>query len=471
MAVLFTLLTIALVPAVQASADPDTKGDASIMILGGITFMMLIYYYVNCHHKAVALNTWALVSTAVSIFCAVLFYSAVTKLVNFIFGLDEPTVPPTTGNIVNSAVQFVTWWFIVELVLFFVRHSLLHLKGYGTIGGHIMGFAALQVCGELCQIAPFNTAPYFTVLIICFEIGAIAALFMASKSLFNCVIDEDDDEGAWHAQAHDTGMDFFGLTTGFMLAWLVRFCIVGNWWSEHPLVIPTIDGELGGHSTLYVLTLFGFGIFFLLLSVLLAVSHSGNEGRYTALIEWGSSTISMAAAFCLLFSIMWAVRDDWSVVLCHVLVACLLTLIGMVFVIFISFTAQYAPGWSDDLRALRGAFSGVSLAVGLSWEKVFDASLDGIHDSFLLEKFSDRGKDAIVCMMAFALFFIVFPAWMVYMLTKSDADLQKALSISLARGPLPCMACCCDDGLYDDDMYPGSAETDTSRQDMLGATS
>merc|ERR1719235_855442 len=113
------------------------------------------------------------------------------------------------------------------------------------------------------------------------------------------------------------------------------------------------------------------------------------------------------------------------------------------------------------VKAARAAVSALALAVGLAWEKVFDAAMDAVGD--MVSKNITTTDHTIPLSELVQIFFtyfyllIVFPAWMMYILPKTDPDIQKKMSKALADGPLPCRACFCDSDLYDD-VYEGYDE-------------
>jgi hypothetical protein len=96
--------------------------------------------------------------------------------------------------------------------------------------------------------------------------------------------------------------------------------------------------------------------------------------------------------------------------------------------------------------AMRGVNNAISLAMGLSWEKVFDGGSDGLGE--FMPAGNDNSTLQTVVKLGFVL--IVFPAWMVYMLPNADDDIKAAMADVLAKGNLPCSACWNDEDLYDE---------------------
>merc|ERR1712070_1090146 len=94
------------------------------------------------------------------------------------------------------------------------------------------------------------------------------------------------------------------------------------------------------------------------------------------------------------------------------MVAMTWSFIFIVAVFAFSVGLQFSSGSFKTL--LRGEFTAVGIAVGLSWEHLFDTSLEGIAESV------DEGLYAKVWMACFTFLLaaIVFPAWVVYILPR-----------------------------------------------------
>merc|ERR1711971_1226929 len=97
---------------------------------------------VNAHHRLIVDSTWSMLSSTLSIFCAVLTNQFVNTIFKHLWQLkhSDDGLPPTLKHISSSVVQLIIWWFSVVFSLFLLKGSSLHLKGFGTIFGHILGF-------------------------------------------------------------------------------------------------------------------------------------------------------------------------------------------------------------------------------------------------------------------------------------------------------------------------------------------
>merc|ERR1719238_794750 len=107
------------------------------------------------------------------------------------------------------------------------------------------------------------------------------------------------------------------------------------------------------------------------------------------------------------------------------MLACMVTAYGMsifgiVSVFFLDFLNQKGWGEHDALDALVTA---IGLLIGLCWEQTFDVAVETI-----VEMHHDKGiifQDCVLFGMSLCLVLVVLPAWMVYILPKTDEELQK----------------------------------------------
>jgi len=142
------------------------------------------------------------------------------------------------------------------------------------------------------------------------------------------------------------------------------------------------------------------------------------------------SLIANLASFCMLDALSWSVLPGAPSEVASKLAVCIeISMIAMIVVVIVAIVDLFAK---EAQLALKGAYVGLGLAVGVSWEKTFDAAVDGL-DAF---GFNEPRK----ALISFFLLAIVFPAWMLHMLTKSDPELRKIYQ----KNPPPLWGVCCD---------------------------
>jgi hypothetical protein len=416
---------------VTNTTSPDSKEDvgyAAVTLLGATAFIMLIFYLANAHVKQIQSQTWSMLAAAVSIFVAVMTNNVINFIISHAFGLkdDDGDTPPGFGEIFSSVLQVLGYWVIVTSLLFCFRTSVIRLKGYGTIGGHIMGFASIGLWTKVCALSPFRTSAWWilpVVLLIyllcmsCFVVffrNLGSCLAKASKSV------SEADEDRWHEQSSDTGTDFISLGMAFITTTWIKFLI---WGEFDPALTDAKKSRDPGQ--VWILAIVAF-VFMILSIGMTFVGHSKGTGCVTDVLTTVFATIS---AMCWLDTWNWWLMPGVAELIGRLRIAITLSMLAVLGVLLVGFSDRCC---NIAKRALRGAFTGFALAVGSSWEKTFDASVDA------LEEFGVKGlRKTLITLL---LVCIVFPAWMSYILPKSDADLQKEYK---GKTP-PFWACCCD---------------------------
>jgi len=308
-------------------------------------------------------------------------------------------------------------WYLVIVILFRVSSSLIHLKGFGTVGGHILGFAALNVYGKLALTTSFCGNPMMTLLTVFIALFTMTLLFGSSKLIGGCMGSHmsDEDHDRWHDQSLDTGNDFYALCLGFLITMWMRFQMSGK--------IPSIDGELGGATSSDVWLLSCLGVALVCLSSAFGAVQSHIEDQESNIahsVAFATSIVADAAAFSLLFAAMWYFGDMIPVeTMAHLIVALFFSSVAIVWIDIVHFVFGRC-GCGNLTGLLKGTFTAVGLAVGFSWEKTFDSAVDGVsHGAWLGQSDSDK------LLFSVFLLLVVFPAWMVYVLPKADEDLRK----------------------------------------------
>lgn len=416
-------------------------GESALLLVGSIAFVMVLFYLVNSHVKTIVSHTWSMINLSVSIFSAVVSYNVVSKLIEL--GLE--TVDGSPGRILSRFLQLFGWWILVAGLLFCARDSPLHLLSHGTIGGHILGFAAIYLFGDICLSEFFKTSPWMVLLVIPIAWVTIVLLF-STTIICRTAIKDDEDGGidAWHDQSKDTGTDFLSMATAFLIVFFFRWLLID------PDGPPTIDGELGlaPSKGIYLLLL---STLFLFLSAIVAAAHHHIPAFF---MDFISTTVATSAAFLLIFGYMWRVGETGSELFSQFKVAMLISIYAVAFLLLVVLFKTHCM--RENLKGgLGGAFdpiwTGIGLAVGLSWEKVFDASMDGFSDYVSKQEGgNEKGAKIIEILFMVVVILVVVPAWQVYILPKADDGLQKKMSNALSQGSLPLRAFCCDEDLYDD---------------------
>lgn len=417
----------------------EMVGEMSALLFGAVAFVMVIFYLVNSRAKLIRETTWDVINLSVSIFVAVLSYNVVSRLINLAGGLKEEE--EGTALLTCKFLQLIGWWLFVVIVLFIMKDNLLQSKAHGTIGGHILGFAAISAFGNLAQSGWFNESPWRVLLVLLIYFVVFTMLFFSSyvvRVIFEKVAPDDEDGmDTWHDQVKDTGTDFFSMGTAFLIVFFIR-------WKLHDDKIVTIDGELGV-ATDKAWILIGLGWIFVIIAGLV---HVGHHYVPHGAMDYVSTTTSITAAFLLIFGYMWKLGDaGHSELSGQVSVVVTLCAIAVCFILLVTWVKNY----NIPRKILKAGHTAMALAVGLGWEKVFDKAMDGFAEKISSKATPGREQLTVIFLTA-ALICVVFPGWMLYILPKVDDDIQKKYKKALADGPFPLSACCCSADL-DDDNY------------------
>lgn len=428
-------------PGQHADCSHVKDTTTSITLLGSMAFIMAIFYLVRSSSVIMAETAWSMVSTMVSIFASVLLHGGVHKLVIMLTigegegeeGEEEEygTRIPGVGDVFISAVQMFIWWIIVLTVLFTTRTSLLHLKAYGLIGGHILGFAAIDTFGQIASMATFRESHTMTLAVIGMYILVLPLMCYLPQKLMKNMMDYmvfKKVKEQWHEQSTDTAIDFFCMGASYLLSMWMRFFLAGN---PPSMAGPTESGDL-----FHIEVMICVGMTCIILSGVLAwIHHWHGMDQY---MDIASTLIAMTASWTLLFAADWTVFDLLGVGMeARSCIALVFSFLAVLFVL-----ASYAAIHYFDFnrRALRGMLTAVSLGVGLSWEKVFDESIED------LEGLGAGAGNIIVSQLILVI--VVFPAWMLFMLPHADRKLTELLKDRLEECPLDMYMLWDDDELY-----------------------
>jgi len=417
---------------------------ASVILLGSIAFVMTIFYLVNSHVKGVADQTWSMISSSVSIFAAVMMYNLVHGLSMMAFKQKdvEEGVVPGVGHVAVAVAQLILWYFAISILLFIFSSSPLRLKAYGTLGGHILGFAAIHCFGYVALTEYFNYNPWMTFVVLIIYFVTIPILVLPTRlfghlaAMMKCSSPQDIDR--LHEHATDTGTDFFAMGAAFIISLAIRGVIKGK--------VMSIEPEGGAHTTWEVVGLHLIAIAFLVLGGLFTVAQHWvtpeNAGKLCdECMDILVTTLSLTSAFCFLDAASWLwLQYLADKTLGELVIAMLMSLNFVIFVFLLHFIVKYASG-ARSKRILRGMFTAVALTVGLSWEHVFDAALEGAS------KYAGEGHEYFESFLTLVLVVVVLPAWVVYILPKHDDELKKLYSYKR----LNCCAVCCDCTMCDDE--------------------
>lgn len=432
--------------ATEAGAKEEAKSFEPIILLGGIGFIFSMYYMVNSHLPGVAAQTWSMISTSVSIFAAVMTYNCVKTLSLMVFSLKEAAgnesdaaYHAVTGkHVLASTFGLVMWWLVVVTMLFVQRMSKLRLVAWGTIGGHILGFAAIDLYGATIAMATiFHDSPSKHLLVLLIYVVTVPLFVAPLRFLIVLILKfvhvPEKAVDRFHDQCKDTATDFFCMGASFIV------CLTCRGYIQYSRTGKAADALTSSvtHAPHETGLLIVCGLVFLALGGSCRAVHAKkSEGALGNLMDVLATTLSLSSAWCLLDAANWFFMHRFEKAIMAKL--CVAMVFSLVFIVAVGALSRLLSNAHGSMKqVLRGEFLAISLAVGLGWEKLFDTALEGAGE-FVEDPIK---KKLFVSFITLALVAVVFPAWTVYMLPKHDPELREEYGTETLRPFQACTDC------------------------------
>jgi hypothetical protein len=351
---------------VMAEEGPsDSAVSMSATLIGAISFIMCLYYFVNYDDTDIRQNSWEIISMTISIFCAVLFFSTFNDLVESnvidpIFGKGDAT----KGALLVDMLHMLVWFGIMQMLLACMSGAVTfpgcsdldeklkvtekemeqleetdgelfeeveeakegkegNMKCYAVLCAHITGFAANNAFGTL-QAVYFSSSPYAAALTPVVALFSMLCLQRLMDNIRESVSKGDDNktdvfEALWDEECEEAENDVMGLALSFTTVGALRFLITG--------CLPNQEGKeeeckveeyLYHHTSSQKMMLFCSGLAFAALIFLmrskwpesleeeaiheLPKSKRHNMKLLSRLCEGLYVTVSMCFAWCFFYS-------------------------------------------------------------------------------------------------------------------------------------------------------------------------
>lgn len=448
----------------------------AVMLMGFVAFIMALFYLVNWHDEDIRQYTWVVISVTVSIFVAVLTYSAFRQAVEFFL----------TDAIVMEFVSFLLLWVLTQSLLFVFKdvndvgapegdaqpltaasdrtaseeggggkHAAeapdkesghdtpnVPLKAFGQLMAHITGFAAIQCFGDM-QLKPHSpfASSWLTSALMLPVFGLVAYVLIFTSQFTRKVfisstgdMKEDKNEELWREQCRETEDDAVGLCFSSITCVVFRYAITG--------VLPTAHGSVEGRQGLEVAKLFLAGT--LVLAVLIGVTYKINQRNAGIEAEQPENMndlnvttyfhverflhclqicAGLTMSWCYYFATQWGffvfLQSDNLKGVAGKLLQAVLVSFGCTLVIFV--LDVVGDGSDSCKKALKGLITSLGLLVGISWEGAFAMGVEEIAVNW-----ETKGHQlAVKIFLALSLVMIVLPAWRLFILPKSDPEIWR----------------------------------------------
>lgn len=300
----------------------------------------------------------------------------------------------------------------------------MNTEAWGILLGHATGFAATKACSQLQQAVPRN---FFCVALMpLVSFGIIILVYRATELVRYKITmrdgEEDEFEEIWRERTAETEDEVIALAVSFSIVQMLRFGVSGH--------LPNAAGEdpegfnLHSNSSCALLLLVGLvpGV-----ADVVRVLYTRNAKTFTRIVSgegedevprsrnWCEGISSMSFAWCIHFAADWWIASHLHLDGSMKAVLSALAVTAVAFVVIFGLD-KVADSKYDDVevhRALRGMIAGLGLLVGFSWERCFDASLEGLAN----HRYFGTVPPAISRVaLAFGLALMVLPAWKWYIL-------------------------------------------------------
>mmetsp|Transcript_46281 Transcript_46281/g.86700 ORF Transcript_46281/g.86700 Transcript_46281/m.86700 type:complete len:583 (+) Transcript_46281:92-1840(+) len=396
-----------------SSVEASMHIAVSVMLLGFITFLMALIYFVNFPDPEIQEAIWRLLSATMSIFIAALIFSATQEAMAHWIEGGEPHHGHEIGHgtrvsrdiLIVSFARLLILWLVLNVLVFCEKRSSVASGGLGILFGHMTAFAAFDAFGTLQEADIFSGsllhslgAITFSFLILGFMLEAVA---WGRARMFPADRRREAVEEAMH-ECRMLEHEIAGMVLGLLISQSIRFAMSGY---HPPLHSGDPKGTLGTQAVL-LLAVIGCAA-----GHLVPLESHFDSWRAILLARM---TLATTMAWCLLFWLQWAFwRNAHEADLGYgdrmtslITKALLVSTIGLaaIFIVYRCDSLQQGASRWSSVAVIGNA---LALVVGLAWEHIFHAAVEGAGDLLYMPVSSAMNTIIIF----FLLSLVVFPAW------------------------------------------------------------
>lgn len=409
-------------------SHPSTIATAiALMLVGMMAMGISIFYLVNYPDEDIQQVTWTILSSTISLFCAVLIFSALKCVIEIFLGervgLHSHSMKPDWTLVVSSSVHFIIMFVLFQALVVAYREKNFSLIAWAEIGGHITAFAAIEAFGNLMHYSfSANWLQGF------FLVGSVFLVLWGLSSLAQYVRvglqpESKEQQIVFHEKCDAAGRESLSLVVGFLVSLLVRQMITGH--------LPPIHGSPRHKTQMQIWQLFGCSTAFIITLVALTyltrdrLESSKGLSNNWGFLSWGlaQSTLSMSAGWSLL---SWGQWLFWSSIgesmgEADKMEARMIMAIAFSALVFSSiFIFDFIADHIAIQAGMRALISTMALLLGLAWEAVFTLAIESICDHYI-----EHPAQYIYCELGltFCLCGVVLPAWVMYFIPRAEEGL------------------------------------------------
>ena len=254
------LLTSAFIKAAKEEKEVSDVGFAvAVMLLGSLAFFMSIFYLVNFPDVDIVRYSWHVISSTVSIFCAVLVFQSVNQLVVSYF-LDEDEDETSSRALLVAMLHTIAWFLMLQIVLAVEcgattrkakrvyktpeenaeaeEQSELNIKAAGQLLAHMTGFAAINAFGLVQHTSVFGSTVGGAFAVLPLTAVTMITFFHLLKMVRMKIIladgDTEEEEEKWEDETQEAENEVLSLALSFLTVQAIRYAIVGE--------LPDVEG-------------------------------------------------------------------------------------------------------------------------------------------------------------------------------------------------------------------------------------
>jgi len=416
-------------------------------LLGSISFIMCLYYFTNWPDPDIKKYSWEIISSTISIFCAVLLFSSFNDLVEAYF-IDYYGFGPV-GTFLSDMFHMLFWFTFLQILLCLFSGAItvdydaikddskameeelesreLNMKCFATLLAHLTGFASINAWGSLQQTMASN--PVFAMMAVVIAFCGMYSLQRLTAKIRETVNMGDDGEQdpfetMWDTETEEAENDVMSLTLSFMTVNAWRFAIIG--------CMPNQEGQeeypacpsdnLFHHSFIDKVLLWGSafvftsGVFLMHYNMpedLDAIKFPISTEAAKRVCQDIMATVSMCFSWSTFYGVQMVLAGlpifEGQEELLSVVLALVCSL--GVFALMLPLDWLADQDWTDDRcdAGIRATMDAFAILVGFAWEQSFDTSVDALATST-----SNPHRSKFVLSMFCA--GLLVPAWKWYML-------------------------------------------------------
>eukprot|EP00401_Gymnodinium_catenatum_P016569 CAMPEP_0117551246 /NCGR_PEP_ID=MMETSP0784-20121206/49096_1 /TAXON_ID=39447 /ORGANISM="" /LENGTH=512 /DNA_ID=CAMNT_0005348287 /DNA_START=38 /DNA_END=1573 /DNA_ORIENTATION=- len=421
----------------------------SAMLIGGITFIMGLFYIVNFPDKDIVRYSWCIIQDTLAIFTSVMFFQATSGVAQTYIG---------EAAIVDFA-QMLFWFVMLQFLTAMVTGAVSlfeaeeetrehNVKCFVPMMAHVTAFASITAWGDLQHAGFFSEGPLHSFAVLPVAYLTWRVMFWASDATREKLSTMDDGEldeaeESFDEETEEAENDILSLTISFLLVQATRFAIAGRLPSNLGEIEASKDTPLWEVVFLGVSTIFWLCVSMVLIYMYRAklneesFYHAGTVGEK---LSWDNPSAYLQShtyvkrryklvQSCVLMAFSWSVvffgkevvllggyfNDDEDIA-DRVVLAIALSALVFVLILFSDMVADKADHHRKYVIVRVIASKG--LAIGFCWEQAFDTSVE------VLTAEGGRPDYMQKLMLAIIVIVIVVPAYRLY-IVPSVLELTK----------------------------------------------